>query len=140
MKPRQRGGWTFPCRVALDRSGTTAIEFALLAPILFTLVLGGIEFGRFIWTQAALDYAVQEGARCGIYNPDNLCSTGSEVQTFAADAAPQLKFPATIFTVNSAASCGYQVSASYPYPYLIQGLAPVSPTLTASACFPAAAT
>jgi Flp pilus assembly protein TadG len=120
-----------------DRRGATALEFALLAPLLFTLILGGIEFSRLIWTESALNYSVQEGARCGLVNPDGVCGTSSAVATFAAAATPQLAFPTSTFTVNVAAACGYQVTASYDYQFLVSGLLPYRPTLTAQACFPA---
>ncbi len=129
--------WVKPPRPFVrDRLGTTAIEFALLAPVLFSLILGAIEFGRFLWTVEALNYSVEEAARCGLINPDGNCATTTAVQTFAANASPQLKFPTSTFTVTPAATCGYQVSASYSYKFFVSGLFPYTPTITAQTCFP----
>jgi Flp pilus assembly protein TadG len=127
-----------PGRFGLVRNcdGTTALEFALIAPTLFTLIFGGIEFSRLIWTEAALNYSVQEAARCGLVNPDGNCATSTAVATFAAAATPQLSFPVSTFTATPTASCGYQVTASYSYQFMVSGLVPKSPTLTAQACFP----
>ena len=46
--------------------GSTAIEFALILPILLTMLFGIIDFGRLLYTQEVLNNAVREGARVGI--------------------------------------------------------------------------
>jgi Flp pilus assembly protein TadG len=46
------------------QEGTTAIEFALVAPVFLMLVFGTIEFGRLPWTQQALQQTAIAGARC----------------------------------------------------------------------------
>jgi Flp pilus assembly protein TadG len=121
--------------LAASRGGATAVEFALLAPILCLLVLGGVEFGRLLWTQSALNFSVEEAARCGVVNPDGDCATSAEVESFAASKTPQVGFPTSAFTAVKA-TCGYQVTASYVYKFIVTGLFPVNPTLTAKACFP----
>ncbi len=119
----------------IDRNGTTAVEFAMLAPVLFSLIFGAIEFGRFLWTLEALNYAVQEAARCWVVQPDGKCATSTAVQSFAVGAAPQLGFAASDFTV-SVASCGHKVVGSHRFQFIATGLIPFSPTLNAQACFP----
>jgi len=42
------------------------VEFALVAPLFFLLVLGMIEFGRMVMVQQVLVNASREGARAGI--------------------------------------------------------------------------
>jgi Flp pilus assembly protein TadG len=49
-----------------EQSGATAVEFALVAVLFFTLVFGILAFGWFLWTQQALTAAAREGARYGI--------------------------------------------------------------------------
>src|ERR1700721_1722059 len=93
------------------RQGTTAIEFALLAPALFLILFGAIEFGRLLWTQAALHFAVQEAARC---------ASASQVTTYAANSAPPLTIPSSTFT-STTPSCGHQVSASFRYQFVVTG-------------------
>lgn len=46
--------------------GASAVEFALLAPILLLMVFGAVEFGRAFWYKQELVAAVREGARAGI--------------------------------------------------------------------------
>ena len=108
----------------------------MLAPVLFLLIFGGVEFGRLMWTVSALNFSVQEGARCAMINPDGNCGTSTAVQAFAAAAVPQLAFPSSTFTATPGNACGYKVSASYQYQFIASGLFPVNPTLTAQACFP----
>lgn len=46
--------------------GQAMVEFALVAPMLFLLILGTIEAGRFVFFQEALNNATREGARYAI--------------------------------------------------------------------------
>lgn len=115
------------------RQGATAVEFALVAPVLFLIIFGGVEFGELLWTQSALHFAVQEAARCASVTPAT-CGTAAQIATFAANETTGLSISSSAFTVTTP-SCGHQVSASYPYTFIASGLLPFSPTLTAQACF-----
>lgn len=54
-----------------DRSGASAVEFALIAAPLMLLLVGTVEVGRFFWTQHVVQEAAIAGARCmGIRVPD----------------------------------------------------------------------
>ncbi len=44
-------------------SGGTAIEFAFAAPVLFMFLFGVIEFGRALFTQGVMQYALYEASR-----------------------------------------------------------------------------
>jgi Flp pilus assembly protein TadG len=52
-------------RSLAERRGAALIEFAIIAPIFFLLVLGIFEFGRGMMVQAMLASAAQQGARAG---------------------------------------------------------------------------
>jgi Flp pilus assembly protein TadG len=45
------------------RRGAAAVEFALVAPTLFLVILGLCEFGIFAWNQHSLEFATEETAR-----------------------------------------------------------------------------
>jgi Flp pilus assembly protein TadG len=45
--------------------GSTAVEFALILPILASLVFGAIDFGRMLWFKEVLVNATRVGARQG---------------------------------------------------------------------------
>jgi Flp pilus assembly protein TadG len=116
-----------------ESAGSTALEFALIAPVLFTLILGGLEFGRLLWTQSALNYSVQAGSRCWAMG---ICGSATAAKAAAVAAAPQLNFPTSTFTATSGATCGCKMSASYSYRFLVSGLMPTNPTLSAQVCVP----
>jgi len=46
------------------QGGTSAIEFALVAPAFLALLFGTVEFGRLLWTEQALQETAIAGARC----------------------------------------------------------------------------
>lgn len=46
-----------------NRRGAAVVEFALIAPVLFLLAFGIIEFGRMVMVQQVLTNASREGAR-----------------------------------------------------------------------------
>lgn len=57
-------------------NGQTLVEFALIAPILFLLLLGIMELGRVIFAYNTISNAAREGARYGIIRPEDV--TGIE--------------------------------------------------------------
>ncbi len=63
-----------------SESGAIMVEFALIAPILFSITFGIIEFGRAAFTQGVLLYAVEEATRFAIVNYD---ATVAEVKAVA---------------------------------------------------------
>lgn len=116
-----------------DNRATTALEFALTAPVFFLFLFGIIEFGLLFWTQLGLQHGTEMAARCATVNP-SLCPNSGAITGYAAQQAFGLALPAQTFAY-SASSCGNQVSASYAFQFLqILNLSPV--TLTAQACFP----
>ena len=52
-----------------DRRGGAAIEFAILAPVLFTVMLGIVEMGRMFYVRQSLEYATEQAARYYMLNP-----------------------------------------------------------------------
>jgi Flp pilus assembly protein TadG len=53
-------------RVPQARQGTAVVEFAVVAPILFAIVFGLIEFGRAMMVQQALVSGAREACRVGV--------------------------------------------------------------------------
>jgi Flp pilus assembly protein TadG len=118
--------------LARDRNGNAAVEMALLGAPLFLFVFAIINTGYALWLQNALEYSVTQAARCATLNP-SLCGSASQVTAYAADQAG-VGFDSTIFSFAQA-SCGNQVSATYPLP-LTQPFTSVSLNLSARACYP----
>ena len=126
------------------REGAAAVEFGLIAPVFLFLLLGTIEIGRLLWTQNALNYAVQEAARCTTLNT---CGSGGAA-AYAATLSTDI--PASAFTATNGVACGAgvtgnQVTGSYNFQFLtsligmdllVGGALPNQITLTATSCFP----
>jgi len=63
------------------RRGTAVVEMAVVAPLLFMLIFGAIEFGRALMVQQVLTNASREGARRGVLEQ----TTSAEVQSLVLD-------------------------------------------------------
>jgi len=120
-------------RALAERGGAAAVEFAMTVPILLTTMLGIVEFGRILWAQNALHYAVEQAARCASIDLTT-CDNANDTKTYASTVSA-FTFPTSAFTVSTP-SCGNQVSASYSFQFMTS-LFGSGPTLTAQACFPA---
>ena len=59
--------WTRHC--LFDRAGTAAIEFGMVLPVFLLFIFGTVEFGRFMWSEHALDYAAEQASRYALANP-----------------------------------------------------------------------
>ena len=57
---------TFRGSRARRQAGVAAVEFALVAALFFTILLGAIEMGRLLWTWNAAGEATRLGARLAI--------------------------------------------------------------------------
>ena len=62
--------------------GAAAVEFGLVALVLFTLVFGILQFGFWFWSWQAAGHAAREAARVGAVDP---CGTAS-IQAAGAQA------------------------------------------------------
>jgi Flp pilus assembly protein TadG len=58
----------FCCRFAQDASGVSAIEFALVGPVIFLMILGTLEIALDMVVDASVQMAAQQASRTGIIN------------------------------------------------------------------------
>jgi Flp pilus assembly protein TadG len=106
---------------ARDRSGATAIELAIVLPVLLALVFATLDYGRLRWWDSTLRYAVQEGARCATIGTapgyccadasSYACGGGNTPSDYAASKAVGLGLTAANFALTSPA-CGQQMKAT----------------------------
>lgn len=119
-----------------DIDGTTAVEFAITAPVFFMVLFGIIESGRLMWTQLGLQHAVEMAARCASINK-TLCPTSNDIINFAVQQTYGVAPPVSTFNVSTPSNgCGNQVNASYTYQYVSTYFSTPSVTLSAQSCFP----
>lgn len=128
-------------RLCRDVGATAAIEAAFVLPALLLFILGTVEFGRALWIQSSLQYAVTAAARCAALGSP-ACTN---VPSYAASQAYGLSIPSGDFVYTSGATCGNagyttgsQVTASYNFKTIVADLIPqlASVTLSATACHP----
>ncbi len=79
-----------------DRRGVAAVEFAVVVPIFFLMVIGILEFGRALMVQQVLVSAARVGARQAV----TLNTTTSEVTTAVTDYADNAAVSGVTVTVN----------------------------------------
>jgi Flp pilus assembly pilin Flp len=115
-----------------DERGATAVEFAIIAPVLITLVIGTLYLCMCLFVIGSLHYAVEDGARCASVRT-LVCSDATTTVSYTKS---RYFGPSSMPTFTyTAASCGNSINASISY-VLNLGLKQVTVPLTASACFP----
>jgi hypothetical protein len=71
-----------PCRsYRRNRRAASAVEFALIAPVFFLLILGMVEYGRMVMIQQVITNASREGARQAVLDG----ATTETIQGLVAD-------------------------------------------------------
>ena len=105
-----------------DERGATAVEFALIVPLLIVLVIGIAEFGRAFQVQGTLSAAAREGVRVMALQNDPVAAR-TAVRNAATSLNPTITdaeiviSPATCPTTN-AGTTSVRLTISYPMPYL----------------------
>ena len=132
-KTRLRGSVTgrqsAPFRVC--QSGATIVEFALVAPALAALLVGGLYTALMIYSAAGLHSAVEDAARCYSVNA-TVCGSSAAAQTYAQSRYFGIDTPT--FTATQA-GCGHRVNATLTIAFSAV-VTEVKVPLSATACFP----
>ncbi len=68
------------------RRGAAIVEFALIAPVFFALILGIIEFGRMLMVEQILINAAREGARAATISGESDAQVTTVVSTYLANS------------------------------------------------------
>jgi Flp pilus assembly protein TadG len=127
-----------------DQNGASAVEFALILPLLILILFGTIELGLYLFNKNVITNASREGARAGIVgrtprltNNDidtvvkNYCA--SHLITFGSAAGPvvsikpinndsgtfnKLTERCTVYELNGF-KCELEVTVDYVYDFLV---------------------
>jgi len=115
-----------------DRQGTTAVEFAIVAPVLFALLIGTLGLCVALFLIGSLHFAVEDGARCASVKTticSDAASTVAYTQTryFGPNVSPNFAY--------AAAACGNSVTGTISYSMDVGFRRFVIP-ISATACFP----
>ncbi len=81
------------------------VEFALVAPVLFLMVFGMIEFGRMVMVQQVLTNASREGARIAVLDGTTTADVTTAVQTYLTGSS--IEGATVAVTPDPPSSAGY---------------------------------
>jgi Flp pilus assembly protein TadG len=95
-------------------SGATAVEFALVAPLLFLLLFAIVEFGRAWWTKNSLQYAVERATRYAVVCATGACPSDGAIQTYAANQVYAQSMDSSAFSVTHPAGA---LCVNYSFSY-----------------------
>jgi Flp pilus assembly protein TadG len=125
-----------------DQGGVTAVEFALIAPVLLMFMFLLIEGGRMEWTQQTLQEVSTNTARCMALGQD-ACSSTSAIQSYAQSrgSAWGVSLASATITATTGQTCAgvsgmSRISISLPYRSVMNLLPIAQQALTATACYP----
>lgn len=115
-----------------NQDGTTAVEFAIIAPVFMLLLLGTIALCFALLLVGSLHFAVEDGARCAAVKT-TICTdaTSTIAYTQSRYMGPNVS---PTFTYSPAA-CGSSVTGSVSYSMNVGFKTFVIP-ISATACFP----
>jgi Flp pilus assembly protein TadG len=99
------------------RRGTTLVEFAVIAPLFFLLVLGIIEFGRAMMVESLLTNAAQKGARAGALDGAQAADVSSAVNTYLSHGGVSGATSTPTPNPPSSALPGHDVRVTVTIPY-----------------------
>lgn len=102
--------------------GATAVEFALIVPLLIVLVLGIVEFGHAFQVQGTLSAAAREGVRLMALQNDPAAARAA-VRNAATSLKPgitdaQIAISPASCPVLNGGSTSVRLTITYPMPYL----------------------
>jgi Flp pilus assembly protein TadG len=126
-----------PMRMFNER-GASAVEFALLLPLLMMILFGIIEFGMALYRQAILTNASREGARLGIVQSVPTITSGQintriDAYLTAAGIAPG-SVTRAISPIVSVTGTPVTVTLTLPYTFVVlPGLTSITPTINLTA-------
>jgi Flp pilus assembly protein TadG len=121
-----------------NQEGTTAVEFAIIAPMFILVVLGTIGLCFALFLVGSLHFAVEDGARCASVKTSICQDTPTTIAyTQTRYLGPNVS---PTFTHNAAAACGpantgNSVTGSISYSMNV-GFRTLTIPVSATACFP----
>ena len=120
-----------------DQRGGALVEYALTAPLLFTLLLGSVDMGRMFYVRQGLEYATEQAARYYMLNPT---IGSSSVTTYLQGQMPGGMGSSVTVSYTDTSNCNSmssvtctKIQASYSFTFIASYLGLGTKTLTATA-------
>ena len=106
-----------------NERGAAAVEFALLLPVLLTILYGIIEFGMIMYGREVVTNASREGARAGIIQvspkPTSGQITAIATNYLTGTGINPSQVTVTVTGAGGASPTMLTVTATYNYPWLV---------------------
>ncbi|MEK6631796.1 MAG: TadE/TadG family type IV pilus assembly protein [Nitrospirota bacterium] len=131
---------TSSCRSSADRrlfnavDGASAVEFALVLPLLLLLILGMVEFGTLFYRQAIISWSSREAARTGIVQAAPKPTAG-QVQAVVSSVLSKASLGTSTVAVTvtgAGGAFGTDLTVLVESPYRFQFLPGLVPGMPAS--------
>jgi len=126
-------------RLVNDSSGSAAVDFAIVCPAFFMLLLGIFESGRVMHANNTLAHAVHEAGRYAIvYGAESdEPASASDIKALVKDKAMGLDpgkivVPDPTFPPDNEPGSTVTIEASYPFNFMLPFTASVAVTLNAA--------
>ena len=120
-----------------SESGASAVEFALLLPVLMMVLFGIIEFGFALYQQAILTNASREGARLGIVQSIPAITTAqidAQIDNYLSQTGINPANVSRTIVAGGPTGTPVRVTLTLPYTFLVlPNLTSLSPTLNLKA-------
>ncbi len=100
-------------RLTGDQSGVAAIEFALIAPAFFALILSVIDISRYMWTLNTMQYAIDDAIRVGVVQ--ELSDSDIEARVTTALTPINGTAPVAVDVVSDASSVVVTATSTYTF-------------------------
>jgi len=119
--------------------GTTAVELALMIPLITMLVVGCIDLGRGVWAKHSLEHVVGDAVRWAAVNGDSSSSpmTEATMETRVRSALPYLDSEeltvTTTWSPNNRPGSDVTVNLSYNFDPIIPFMSMEAFALSAAA-------
>lgn len=105
--------------------GASAVELAIVLPVLFLVIAGIVDFGRYFFTQIQVTNAAREGARVAIITrgptPDPVPVITDRVKAALPNVAPAAITISPIATCATGSTADASVNVQLSFDWIVMG-------------------
>jgi len=120
-------------RLIGEEGGASAVEFALVAPVVLLMLFGAVGGGVLAYATVSLQRATEVAARCMSMDRADLCTSGT-ISTYGSGVYKGPHLESLAFTATKV-SCGYRIAGSGTFA-AFPGLGFLTVNLHSNACYP----